>query len=98
MLSFLRRQFHVNAKKIRARTLSGCNFFATHFIGRCWGGRNLEPSVVNPPRLEEKRQSPRHRLYRAAKVEFGVKVVWRRGYEVGARFVRVVRSGFALQN
>jgi hypothetical protein len=98
---------------------------------------------MNPPRLEEKRQSPRHRLYRVAKVEFGAgvqardcqvinisdggvrlhvegfdvpdefvlllsgdgvawenayKVVWRRGHEVGARFVRVVRSGFALQN
>ena len=26
------------------------------------------------------------------------KVVWRRGHEVGAEFVSVVRSGFALQN
>jgi hypothetical protein len=26
------------------------------------------------------------------------KVVWRRGHEVGAKFVSVVRSGFALQN
>jgi len=101
----------------------------------------LEPSVMNPARLEEKRQSQRHRLYRVAKIEFGAgiqardcqvidisdggvrfhvegfdvpdefvlllsgdgvvrenayRVVWRRGYEVGAKFVRVVRSGFAL--
>jgi hypothetical protein len=26
------------------------------------------------------------------------KVVWRRGHELGANFVSVVRSGFALQN
>ena len=26
------------------------------------------------------------------------KVIWRRGHEVGAEFVGVVRSGFALQN
>ena len=26
------------------------------------------------------------------------KVVWRRGHEVGAEFVRAVQSGFALQN
>jgi hypothetical protein len=26
------------------------------------------------------------------------KVVWRQGHEVGAEFVSVVRSGFALQN
>jgi hypothetical protein len=26
------------------------------------------------------------------------KVVWRRGHELGAKFVSVVRSGFALQN
>jgi hypothetical protein len=25
-------------------------------------------------------------------------VVWRRGHEVGAKFVGVIRSGFALQN
>ena len=92
---------------------------------------------------EERRRSPRRRLYRAAKIKVGVgilvhdcilidisdsgvqlhvrgfdvpnefvlllsgdgvvrestyKVVWRRGHEVGAEFVGVVRSGFALQN
>jgi hypothetical protein len=26
------------------------------------------------------------------------KVVWRQGHEVGAEFISVVRSGFALQN
>jgi hypothetical protein len=30
--------------------------------------------------------------------ERACKVVWRRGHEVGAKFVGVVRSGFGLQN
>jgi hypothetical protein len=30
--------------------------------------------------------------------ESAYKVVWRRGHELGAKFVGVVRSGFALQN
>ena len=92
---------------------------------------------------EERRRSPRRRLYRAAKIKVGVgilahdcilidisergarlyiagfdvpdefvlllsgdgvvreskyKVIWRRGLEVGAEFVSVIRSGFALQN
>jgi PilZ domain-containing protein len=94
-------------------------------------------------RPEDRRRSPRRRIYRLAKIELapgihardchvidisddgvrlnvggldvpnefvlllsgdGVvrknayKVVWRRGHEVGAKFARVVRSGFALQD
>ena len=94
-------------------------------------------------RPEERRRSPRRRIYRLAKIELGAgihardchvidisddgvrlnvggldvpdefvlllssdgvvrenayKVVWRRGHEVGAKFVSVVRSGFALQD
>ena len=97
---------------------------------------------MHPP-IRERRQSPRHRLYRIAKIKVGVgilahdcividisdngvqlhvpgfdvpdkfvlllsregvvrestyKVAWRRGHEVGAELVSVVRSGFALQN
>ena len=89
---------------------------------------------------EERRRSPRHRLYRVAKIKIGTgipprdclvidisdggvrlfldgfdapnvivlllscdgvvresryEVVWRRGHEVGAEFLGVVRSGFA---
>jgi PilZ domain len=92
---------------------------------------------------EERRRSPRRRLYRVAKITLGAgvpprdcllinisdggvrlfldgfdapdefvllltddgvvreskyKVVWRRGHELGAKFVSVVRSGLALQN
>lgn len=94
-------------------------------------------------RPEERRQSPRHRHYRVARIEFGAgihargcrvidisdsgvrlhvegfdipdefvlltssdgvvrentyKVIRRRGRQVAARFVGVLRSGFALQN
>ena len=96
------------------------------------------------PRIhEDRRRSPRHRLYSIAKIKIGAgipprdclvidisdggvrlfldgfeapnefvllvscdgvvresryKVVWRHGHEVGAEFLDVVRSGFALQN
>jgi hypothetical protein len=98
---------------------------------------------MHPLIHEERRRSPRHRLYRVAKIKIGAgipprdclvidisdggvrlfldgfdapnefvlflscdgvvresiyKVVWRRGHEVGAEFVRAVQSGFALQN
>ena len=98
---------------------------------------------MHSPMREERRRSPRHRLYRAAKIKLGAgipprdclvidvsdggvrvfldgfdvpdgfllllscdgvvregmyKVVWRRGHEVGAEFVSIVRSGFASQN
>ena len=98
---------------------------------------------MQPAPIPERRQSPRHRLYRMAKIKVGVgilahdcividisdngvqlhvpgfdvpdkfvlllsgggvvrestyQVVWRRGHEVGAKFVGVIRSGFALQN
>ncbi len=97
---------------------------------------------MHAPMGEERRRSPRRRLYRLAKIKLGVgipprdclvidvseggvrlfldgfdapdefvlllsgngvvrestyKVVWRCGHEVGAKFVNVVRSGFALQ-
>ena len=103
----------------------------------------MEPSTMHSPMPEERRRSPRRRLYRVAKIKVGVgilahdcilvdisdngvqvhvpgfdvpdkfvlllsgdgvvrestyKVIWRRGHEVGAEFVGVVRSGFALQN
>ena len=98
---------------------------------------------MHSPMPEERRRSPRRRLYRVAKIKLGAgipprdcllidisdggvrlfldgfdtpdefvlflscddvvresiyKVVWRRGHEVGAEFVRAVQSGFALQN
>jgi len=98
---------------------------------------------MHSPMREERRRSPRRRLYRVAKIKTGAgipprdclvidisdggvrlfldgfdardefvlflscegvvweniyKVVWRRGHEVGAEFVRAVQSGFALQN
>ena len=97
---------------------------------------------MHSPIPRERRWSPRHLLYRAAKIKLGVgilahdcvvidmsdsgvrlhvagfnvpdefvlllsgdgvvreskyRVVWRRGHELGAKFVSVVRSGFALQ-
>jgi PilZ domain len=96
---------------------------------------------MHSPLPEERRRSPRRRLYRVAKIKVGVcvlahdcilidisdsgvrlhipgfdvpdefvlllsgdgvvrestyKVVWRRGHEVGAKFVSVVRSGSVL--
>jgi hypothetical protein len=98
---------------------------------------------MHSPMREERRRSPRRRLFRVAKIKTGpgipprhclvidisdggvrlfldgfnapdefvlllsgdgvvrestYKVVWRRGHEIGAEFVRVVRSGFALQD
>ena len=103
----------------------------------------LRPVPMRPLMAAERRRSPRHRVYRVAKIKLGAgipprdclvidvsdggvrlfldgfdtpdefvlflscddvvresiyKVVWRRGHEVGAEFVRAIQSGFALQN
>jgi hypothetical protein len=137
-------QFASNAKRIRARGLSGVKLLFGHFFTmRCWRGPQLGAVIMHRLRPEERSRSPRRRLYRLAKIALGAgiqahnchvmdisddyvrlnvggldvpnefvlllsgngvvrenayKVVWRRGDQVGAKFVIVVRSGFALQD
>jgi PilZ domain len=139
------RQFQANARKILARSLGRQKLL----FGYVFSLRGVEAAktwsrpLMHPRTHEERRRSPRHRLYRVAKIKIGAgipprdcividisdggvrlfldsfdapnefllllscdgvvresryKVVWRHGHEVGAEFLDVVRSGFALQN